>query len=112
MMIRPITDTIRVISGGEFLDEASDQLNELVTAISERGGSGKVTLTISVKKATRGGAMHVTGKTMLTKPADLPHEVLLFATPEGNLVADDPSQMKLDLQQIEPASTVLRSIQS
>jgi hypothetical protein len=47
----------------------------------------------------------LTGKVKLTKPADEPMEVMLFATPEGNLVADDPNQRKLDLKIAEPERT-------
>ena len=98
MSARPITDTLRHIGGGVFIDTASDKMNELVTAVSESGKAGKLLLEISVKKATRGGAMHITGKLTLKKPAEEPMEAMLFATPEGNLVADDPKQSKLDLK--------------
>jgi hypothetical protein len=40
----------------------------------------------------------ITDTLRLTKPAEEPLEALLFATPEGNLVADDPHQQKLDLK--------------
>ncbi len=100
-MIRPITDTLRHIGSGIFIDMASDKMNELVTAVDQSGKGGKLTLEVSVKKATRGGAMHITGKIRLTKPAEDAMEAMLFATPEGNLVADDPHQQKLDLKSVE-----------
>lgn len=103
-MIRPITDTLRHIGGGVFIDTASDKLAELVNAVSESGKSGRLDLAIHVKKATRGGAMILTGAVKLTKPAEAPYEAMLFATPEGNLVADDPHQQKLDLKTV-PADT-------
>jgi hypothetical protein len=103
-MIRPITDTLRHIGGGVFLDTASDKLAELVSAVDASGKTGRIDLAITVKKATRGGAMHITGKVKLTKPADEPMEALLFATPEGNLIADDPHQQKLDLKSVPGAS--------
>ena len=78
-MIRPITDTLRHIGGGIFIDMASDKMNELVTAVDSSGKSGKLTLEVSVKKATRGGAMHITGKIRLTKPAEDAMEAMLFA---------------------------------
>ena len=98
MSIRPITDTIRHIGGGVFIDTASDKMAELVSAVDASGKAGKLELAITVKKATRGGAMHITGKVKLTKPAEEPMEAMLFATPEGNLVAEDPHQQKLDLK--------------
>ena len=100
MSIRPITDTLRNIGGGVFIDLASDKLSELVTAVDTSGKSGRIDLTINVKKATRGGAMLITGKVKLTKPAEEPMEAMMFATPEGNLVIDDPHQQKLDLKAV------------
>ncbi|WP_078198584.1 hypothetical protein [Cupriavidus necator] len=103
MSTRPITDTLRHIGGGVFIDLASDKMNELVNAVDTTGKSGKLTLEVSVKKATRGGAMHITGKVTLKKPAEDALEAMLFATPEGNLVADDPRQQKLDLKNVSSA---------
>lgn len=104
-MIRPITDTLRHIGGGTLIDEASDKLATLVAAVDSQGGTGKITIELSIKKATRGGAMHLTGQVKVTKPKELPMEALMFATPEGNLVADDPNQMKLDLKTVGGAAT-------
>lgn len=100
-MTRPITDTFRHIGGGVFIDLASDKMAELVTAVDASGKPGKLTLDVSVKKATRGGAMIITGKVKLTKPAEEAMEAMLFATPEGNLVADDPRQQKLSLKSVD-----------
>jgi hypothetical protein len=72
MSTRPITDTLRHIGGGAFIDTASDKLAELVAAVDSSGKAGRIDLTITVKKATRGGAMHITGKVKLTKPARSP----------------------------------------
>lgn len=104
MSARPITDVLRHIGGGVFLDSASDEMAALVSAVDASGKSGTLTLTIAVKKATRGGAMHIAGKVAVKKPGDDPMEAMLFATPEGNLIAEDPRQQKLDLKQVPGAS--------
>ena len=36
-MARPITETLRNLQGGSFLDDASEQLAELVRAVSATG---------------------------------------------------------------------------
>ncbi len=54
-MQQPITDTLRHIGGGVFIDVASDKMNELVNAVSETGKAGTLVLTITVKPAARGG---------------------------------------------------------
>lgn len=100
MSTRPITDTLRHIGGGVFVDTASDKLTELVSAVDSTGKAGRLDLTITVKKASRGGAMLLVGKVRLTKPAEEPMEAMLFATPEGNLVVDDPHQQKLNLKTV------------
>jgi hypothetical protein len=104
--IRPITDTIRKIGGGQFIDAASDKLAELVAAVEESGKPGKINLCITVKKASRGGAMLVTGTATLAKPAEPAMECMLFATPDGNLVVDDPKQQRLDLKSVAGAVEV------
>jgi len=97
-MSRPISETLHHIGGGAFVDQASNKLNDLVNAVGDTGKSGKLILEITVKKATRGGAMHITGRSTLKAPVTDTMEAMLFATPEGNLVADDPQQKKLDLK--------------
>ncbi|AJK46189.1 hypothetical protein [Burkholderia plantarii] len=104
MSIRPITDTMRYIGGGVFMDQASDKLAELVNAVDTTGKAGSLTIVINVKKATRGGAMLIVGKVSVKKPAEDPMEAMLFATPEGNLISDDPHQQKLDLKQVPGAT--------
>lgn len=65
MSARPITDTLRHIGGGVFIDIASDKLAELVAAVAATGKSGSIDLKIKMKKTTRGGAMHITGTVKL-----------------------------------------------
>lgn len=97
MSTRPITDTLRLLNGGALIDELSVDMNKLVRAIDENGGTGKLVLEISVKKAA-GGSVAVTGKHALKLPTVKPDETLLWPTVEGNLVIDNPNQRKLDLQ--------------
>ena len=79
---------------------ASDQMAELVKKVNETGKTGKLILTISVKKSTRDGAMHITGVPKLALPAELPMETMLFATEEGDLTPDNPKQRGLDLKSV------------
>ena len=48
------------------------------------------------------GAMAVKADVSITKPKGLPPESLLWATPEGNLIGEDPRQTKLDLKAVAP----------
>lgn len=109
-MSNNILETCRNIGGGRFIDEASDQLSELIRAVNETGKAGKVQLEITVKKATRGGAMHVTGKVKLTRPAEEPMEAMLFADEDGRLLTEDPNQSRLDLRVVAEKIAELKTI--
>lgn len=99
MSVRPITDTLRHLEGGTFIDEASDKLSELVKAVEATGKPGSITMTIKVRRATA-GALAVIGDVKAKVPAEPKTEALLFATPEGNLMAQDPRQNNLDLKPV------------
>lgn len=94
-MSRSIVDTLRHVAGGVFIDEASDALAEVVKAVDSTGKAGSVTIKIDIRRATA-GAMAVSGKVSVKRPEGRPIEALLFPTPEGNLLTEDPSQKKFD----------------
>lgn len=108
-MIRPITDVLRHLGAGCLMDEASESMAELVNAVSSTGKPGKITLTISLRKATA-GALAITGDVKVKKPAEQPIESLMFATPEGNLLTEDPSQHKLDLKPVAVETREIREV--
>jgi len=98
---KTITDTLRLIGGGSFLDDAETRLANVVQAVNETGRNGKIELIINVKKTTRGGAMLISGKVKSTLPAGDPMEVMLFATDHGQLTPDNPVQQCLDLRVVD-----------
>ena len=51
MSVRPITDTLRLLQGGTFLDKCSDTLAQVVKGVEDTGKAGKVTITLDVKKS-------------------------------------------------------------
>lgn len=106
-MPRPITDTLRLLEGGMFLDRCSDQLAEAVKAVEETGKAGRVTITIDLKRAS--GAIEVLAKVTNKVPEAKADGTLLWATVEGNLVTENPHQQKLDLQPVGGKATVLQT---
>ena len=108
-MVRPITDTLRHLEAGCLIDEASELLADLVKAVDATGKTGSLTLTLKLRKATA-GALAVTGSVSVKKPAEPAIESLLFATPEGNLMTEDPRQTKLDLKPIAVEAKELKQI--
>jgi hypothetical protein len=100
---RPFLDFLREHRNGVAHDELSDALQECVAAAIQEGKTSTLTLKITVKPANVGaGALMVTDdiKTSLPKPEK--GGSIFFASPENNLIRDDPKQHKLPLQEISP----------
>lgn len=108
-MSRSIIDTLRHLEGGVFLDEVSDALAEAVKAVDATGKAASITIKVDVRRATA-GAMAVRGTFSLKKPSEPPIEALLFPTPEGNLLTEDPNQKKLDLRPIAAPALEIRPV--
>ena len=85
-----------------IMDAAGAKFSELVNAVAANNKAGTLTLKIAVKPSTA-GALAVKAEVSITKPKGLPPESLLWATPEGNLMAEDPRQTKLELRDATPA---------
>lgn len=95
-MARPLLETLHHINNGTLLFDASDKLAELVKAVDASGKPGTLTIKVHVRKASS-MAMAVRGDVTVKCPPESPLEALLFPTPEGNLLPDDPRQQKLPL---------------
>ena len=107
MSIRPITDTLRLIDGGVFVDIASDKLSELVKSVDETGKSGTLTIKLELKRA-REGALNITPTVVAKLPEKKADPSLLWVTVEGNLSQENPNQQRLDLRPVETKPTEIR----
>lgn len=94
------------------MDLAGTKFAELIAAVSATNKGGTLTMKVDIRPSTA-GALAVKADVTIKKPRGLPAESLLWATPEGNLIAEDPRQKKLELQQApqEPVRT-LRTVKS
>ena len=111
MAIRPITDTLRLLEGGAFLDVASEKLNDLVKRIDETGRAGKLTITLELKRA-RTGAINIIPTVVAKVPETKAEPSMLWVTAEGNLTVDNPAQQKLDLRTVEQAKGDIRNVET
>lgn len=108
MSTRPITDTLRLLNDGMFLDECSEAMAALVKGVDDTGKAGTLTIKLALKKS--GGAIELIPTVTAKTPEPKPDSTLLWATVEGNLSVDNPAQRKLDLKVAEKPSTPVRSI--
>ncbi|MEY8688353.1 MAG: hypothetical protein AB9M53_00555 [Leptothrix sp. (in: b-proteobacteria)] len=107
MSIRPITDTLRLLDGGAFIDLCSVKLADAVRAVEETGKAGKVTITLDLKRSS--SAIEVTPRVTNKVPEPKPDSSLLWATVEGNLTEENPHQQKLELRPVEAPALTLRA---
>lgn len=91
------------------LDYAGQKFSGLVKAVSDTGKAGSITLKVTVRPSTA-GAMAVKPEVRVTMPKGLPAEALLWPTPDGNLLAEDPRQEKLELRQVSAPSLNIKSV--
>lgn len=110
-MAKPINENLQSVyietEAGDMLpamEYAGNKFAELIHAVTANSKAGKLVLTIDLKPSTA-GTLAVKAEVKITKPKGMPSESLLWPTPEGNLIAEDPRQQKLELKPVaaEPA---------
>ena len=110
MAIRLFTDVLRELRFGEALDELSEEFNKLVTAVESTGKAGGITITLKLKPSSA-GAIEVTDSVKATVPTLSKGSSLFFATPEGNLVRNNPRQTDLPgLKEVAIAAQDLKEV--
>lgn len=107
-MARPITDTLRMLHGGLFIENISDLFAGVVRSVDETGKAGKLTITLDIKKV--GAAISVTAKATDKVPEKAPDSDLFYATVEGNLTVDNPNQRRLDLRMADGKPAEVRVV--
>lgn len=110
-MAKPLNENLKSVlvetDDGDLvpiMDVAGGKFAELILAVTSNNKAGKLTLKIDVKPSTA-GTLAIKSEVILAKPKGMPLESLLWPTPEGNLLSEDPRQTKLDLKPVaaEPA---------
>lgn len=106
---RPFMDFLREHRGGATHDDLSDRLQELVAAVTDEGRAGTLTMTISIKPLGKNDGLEVGVDLKIKPPVPKVGVSLFFASPENNLVRQDPRQQTMELREVGPAS-VARSL--
>jgi hypothetical protein len=108
MSVKPITDTLRRLRGGLFVDECSDLFAAIVKGVEDTGKTGKLTITLDVKKVN--AAISVLAKVTDKVPEAVPDADLFWSTPEGNLTVENPNQRSLELREVGKPDVVPRNV--
>lgn len=96
--VRPFADILTELSQGRTHAELSEQLHNLLAAVTATGKAGSITLRIDVKPISPGdtSTLTVTDAIAVKAPkGDRPKSVF-FVTGDGNLSRHDPRQMAFE----------------
>lgn len=93
---KSFAETLALLGYGDFEQEATDELNELVHAVTETGKSGSLKLELKLKPVGKGSQIEISNELKLTKPKPVREVQILFATADNNLQREDPRQKTLD----------------
>lgn len=91
--MKAFTDTLREINGGKFADELNTALQQLVIDVKNVGKAGSISVTIKLKP-TRGQAFEIDHDFNVKSPEFQRPADIMFATADGALVRDNPTQGK------------------
>lgn len=107
--VRPFTDALREIRDGALLDELSDKLNQLVSAVQTTEKSGELTLKITLAPESGSAAIFVADKVTLKLPELSRGRTVMFGTETGNLQRKNPKQKEFELREVAKSDTPLRN---
>lgn len=87
------SEIVAGLAEGDLDERVTKRLSELAQKVEETGGTGKLTLTLTVKKMNRQVVFKPTFKAQLPEPAL--DDTMFFVDATGHLTRDDPKQLKL-----------------
>ena len=93
----PTVATLCRLEGGSVIQDLNDHLREAVTASFNLNKGAQVTLTLKMKPGGQ-GRMELVASVSSKIPKEERTSTSLFMTPDGQLLAHDPSQRRLDLK--------------
>jgi hypothetical protein len=93
-----ITDTLTALRRGQFIDELTGELGQLVDAVRSTGRKGTLTIQIDVALASKGDdtTLNVTDTIKLKLPQAGGGQTIMYATADGALTRRDPRQLDID----------------
>ncbi|AYH09390.1 hypothetical protein C5E24_06645 [Pectobacterium parmentieri] len=97
---------IAYINKGTLDAELTETLAMIIQAVQETRKKGSVTLTLNVEmlNSRTDNQMKVTPDVKFNKPKLELADTIMFSTADGDLLRDDPDQIKMDLKVIEASA--------
>jgi hypothetical protein len=83
-------------------EDASNELAEAIQAARDTGKVATVTVTLKIKPETGMSGIFDIQEEVKSKLPQMPRgRTIMFETPDGNLVTDDPNQQDLPLRSVD-----------
>lgn len=102
---------LQQLCGGRTQEELSKELNQLVLDCRSTGKAGELTLKINVRPDKGDNGQYFLKPEIKTKtPKFEVSESLFWATPDGNLQRQDPSQGELELRSVSTTQAAARFV--
>lgn len=93
-------ETLRALRHGQAEIELNEALTEAVQRARDTGKNATVSISITIKPKGASGQYFLTDDIKCKLPVFPKEPTILFGTPEGNLLRDDPHQQKLPLREL------------
>lgn len=98
----PASEQIPQINSGWLDRELGQAITDAVQACMAHGKNATVTLKLTIAPQNlQQGTVKIAHDVTTKLPKEKREGGIVFATPEGNITADDPAQVKLDLRTID-----------
>lgn len=102
-MAQNFFDVLRIAQRGNTVEQLNDSLAELTKAVMDARGSGSLTLKISLKP-DGDNSVEMDSTVTLKKPNIKRGKTIMFVSPEGALVRNDPRQIDMPLRAVPVAA--------
>ncbi len=99
-----LSDLIADLGDGDFDTKATRELDKVVEAVEAGHGSGKIVISIGLKKEGRKLVLRPTVK--VTVPVPPVESSMFFVSKEGRLTDEDPAQLVIKETQVRPKRLV------
>ena len=110
MAYRLFSDTLNTLRFGTLNEELGRELADLTVRCENAGATGTLTLKLTLKPG-KAGQIEVVDDIAIKAPKEEKGTTILFSTPEGNLIREDPRQQQLEgLRSVDAETGELRRV--